>query len=73
MRRGGEEKDGGGVSVWGEGEKCMCRGVRGCEDLVRLLGLVGIKGDGGGVVGVGVNWFEFEGWGGSGEGEWLMG
>ncbi len=30
-----------------------------CEGLVRLLGLGGIKGDGGGVVGGGVNWFEF--------------
>ncbi len=51
----------------------MCRVVRGCEDVVRLLGLVGIKGDGGRLVGGGVNWFEFECWEGSGEGEWLMG
>ncbi len=54
-------------------ERGMCRVVRGCEEVVRLLGLVGIKGDGGGVVGGGVNWFEFECWEGSGEGEWLMG
>lgn len=54
--------------MWEE-KSCMCRRLKGCEEVVRLLGLVGIKGDGGGVVGVGVNWFEFEGWGGSGEGE----
>ena len=31
------------------------------------MGYDGIKRDVGGVVGGGVNWFEFEGWGGSGE------
>ena len=36
------------------------------------MGYDGIKGDVGGVVGGGVNWFEFEGWGGSGEVGWLM-
>ncbi len=30
-----------------------------CEGEVRLLGLDGINADGGGVVGGGVNWFEF--------------
>ena len=39
---------------WGR-EECMCRKLIGCEGVVRLLGLVGIKGDGGGVVGGGVN------------------
>ncbi len=55
MRRGGEEKDGGGVRGVGEGKGRCVEGGGGCEEVVRLLGLVGIKGDGGGVVG-GVEW-----------------
>ena len=35
------------------------------------MGYDGIKGDVGGVVGAGVNSFEFDGWGGSGEVGWL--
>lgn len=39
---------------WGR-EIVMCEKLGGCEEEVRLLGLDGIKGDGGGVVGGGVN------------------
>ena len=39
---------------WGR-EEWMCGKLCGCEEEVRLLGLDGIKGDGGGVVGGGVN------------------